>query len=171
MSWQDDWRLKAWEWARRLDRLASGWLVIERQGMVSSAAVRGKRALAMKVRDWIYEVIETFLGGVDALPDTPQPLGLLPQLVIGGAVVVTVTSIAAWISNEEERLVHAKRLFVKAVGEEVAKTSDPEVKRKLAGVVDKVAPDEGGGFPWGWVLFGAVLAGGVGVARQRMREV
>ena len=36
MSWQDEWRLKAWEWARRLDRLASGWLVIERQGRRTS---------------------------------------------------------------------------------------------------------------------------------------
>ena len=166
MSWQDDWRERAWDWARRLDSIATGWLVLEREGHVTSSAIQEKRNLVLKVRGWIYEVIERFLGGVDKLPNK-VPLGALPHLVIGGAVVVTVTSIGAWIANEEERLVDAKRRFVKAVGEEVAKTDDPIVKRTIAGIVEKVAPEEkGGGFPWGWLLLGLALTGGVGVARK-----
>ncbi|MCB9789356.1 MAG: hypothetical protein H6744_21980 [Deltaproteobacteria bacterium] len=170
MSWQDDWRMQAWQWARRLDALATGWLQIERQGMVASAAVRGKRELALKVRGWIYEVIETFLGGVDKLPNT-VPIGALPHLVIGGAIVVTVASIGAWVANEEERLIDAKRLFVKAVGQEVAKASDPVVQRKLAGVAEQVQPKtDKAGFPWGWLLLGLALTGGAGMARQRWRD-
>ncbi|MEZ4436835.1 MAG: hypothetical protein R3F65_30915 [bacterium] len=171
MSWQDEWRLRAWDWARRLDAIATGWLSLERNGGVSSDAVRQKRELVLKVRGWLYEVIERFLGGVDKLPNK-VPLGALPHLVIGGVVVVTVASVGAWVANEEERLVDARTRFVRAVGEEVAKTSDPVVKRVMAGIAEKAAPEEeGGGFPWGWLLLGLALTGGAGVVRKlRSRE-
>lgn len=171
MSWQDDWRLRAYGWARRLDAIATGWLTLEREGNVATSAVKEKRKLVLKVRSWIYEIIERFLGGVDKLPNTPDavPLGALPHLVVGGVAIVTVATIGAWIANEEERLINAKTQFVRAVGEEVAKTSDPEVQRKLAGVAEKVGPDnddKGGGFPWGWLLLGLALTGGAGVVRK-----
>lgn len=168
MSWQDEWRLRAWDWARRLDAVATGWLMLERDGNVASSAMQEKRKLVLKVRGWIYEIIERFLGGVNKLPNK-VPLGALPHLVIGGAVVVTVASVGAWVANEEERLVDARTRFVRAVGEEVAKTDDPEIKRRLTSIGEQVGPTdepEGGGFPWGWLLFGLALTGGATVARK-----
>jgi len=104
MSWQDTWRDQAWSWARRLDAIATGWLQLSQQGRMDSATVAEKRKLVLKVRGWIYEVIDRFLGGVDKLPNRVG-LGALPHLIVGGVVVVTVASIGAWVANEEERAV------------------------------------------------------------------
>ncbi len=164
MSWQDSWRRQAWGWAQRLDRVAVGWLQLARHGKVDSAAIETKRKLVLKVRGWIYEVIEHFLGGVNKLPNR-VPLGALPHLVVGGAVVVTVATIGAWISNEEARLVEARRLFAQTVAEEARKTDDPAVRRKLGKLVDAVADD---GPSWGWLLAALGVATGVELLRRRL---
>lgn len=163
MSWQDDWRRQAWGWARRLDAVATGWLQLAQRGQMESAAVKAKRELVLKVRGWIYEVIEAFLGGVDKLPNRVG-LGALPHLIVGGAVVVTVASIGAWVSNEEARLLEAKRLFAKTVAEAAEKTDDPEVRQRLADLAGSVAEKKP---PLKWLLGGLALAGGLEFARRR----
>jgi len=90
----------------------------------------------------------------------------LPHLVVGGVVVVTVASIGAWVSNEEERLVNAKRLFAQSVAQASKDAADPAVRRKLADLAGSVADE--GGLPWRWVLGGALAMGGLELAR-RMR--
>lgn len=169
MSWQDDWRLQAWNWARRLDQVAMGWSQLEREGKMSSSAVAQKRQVVLKVRSWIYEIIETFLGGVDKLPNRVPigTLGALPHLVVGGVVLVTVASVGAWVSNEEERLIEAKRLFTKTVAEEARKTTDPVVRRKLGDLIEDIG-DDGGGFPWRWVFGALGLAAGAEYVRRRL---
>ncbi|MCA9557511.1 MAG: hypothetical protein KC583_03000, partial [Myxococcales bacterium] len=157
MSWQDDWRRQAWGWARRLDAIATGWLQLAQQGRMDSAAVKGKRELVLKVRGWIYEVIDRFLGGVEKLPNT-VPLGALPHLIVGGVVVVTVASIGAWVSNEEARLVEAKRLFAQTVAEAAQRTDDPAVRQTLADLAGSVADK---GSPLKWFVGGLALLGGL----------
>lgn len=161
MSWQDDWRRMAWQWARRLDRVATGWLQLKQQGRMASDAVDARRRLVLKVRGWIYEVIERFLGGVDKLPNT---LGALPHLVVGGVVIVTVASIGAWVSNEEERLIEARRLFTQTLAEEARNTDDPAIRRKLADLAGSVTDE---GMPWGWIAGLLALLGAAHVARRR----
>ena len=163
MSWQATWRRQAWDWSRRLDRIALGWLQLAQQGRIDSAAVKQKRSLVLKVRGWIYDVIERFLGGVSRLPNR-VPLGALPHLVVGGVVVVTVASIGAWVANEEERLLDAKRRFAQAVAKASQEAEDPEIRRKLAELTGSVADD---GVPWGWLLGGMALFGGLELARRR----
>ena len=163
MSWQATWRRQAWGWARRLDKVAMGWLQLANQGRMDSAAVAQKRRLVLKVRGWIYEVIDRFLGGVNKLPNA-VPLGALPHLVVGGVVVVTVASIGAWVSNEEERLIDAKRLFAQSVAQASKTAGDPAVKRKLADLTGSVADE--GRFPWRWVLGGAAVMSALELVRR-----
>jgi len=143
MSWKTRWRLEAWAWVQRLNAVAHQWGELERKGV---GAARTRRARALRVRDWIYEVIDLFLGGVDALPNVHpikrKPKGAktkpsrvideafggwrratdlrglagLPQLAIGGAVLVTVASVGAWITNEEERVILAREALIRAIG-------------------------------------------------------
>ncbi len=70
------------------DQRAVGVLQLVNQRRMDSAAVAQKRRLVLKVRGWIYEVIDRFLGGVEKLPNTVS-LGALPHLAVGG-VVATV---------------------------------------------------------------------------------
>lgn len=174
MSWRDTWRLRAHEWIRRLNRVSAGWYALQRRGLVKSEAIGKRRKLLRRVRDWMYVVINTYLGGVDKLPNrlTPlPPLGELgaigiPQLAIGGAVVVTAMGIAAYIANHEARLVQARAELldaesrrVNALAKAASETDDPAMRAELAKAVnnrDLLRPDEDEGIA-GWKV-------GLGVA-------
>lgn len=146
MSWQDEWRQRARGWIDRLNRLAIEWHQLDLRGV---RAARERRRLALKVRDWVYEVVDIYLGGVDALPHQGPlkskggigDLGAVSvPLVVAGAAV-TVATLGAWISNEEERVIVAKAKLVRAIGEEARKAQDPEVKKALAGVARRLDPN------------------------------
>lgn len=181
MSWRNTWRREAWSWARRLDRIALEWHKIERMGRVNSQAIRLKRTVVRRVRGWLYEVVERFLGGVDRLPNKVAPLpplGALPHLVIGGAVVVTVATIGGWIATEEERVIAARAKVIDAEARRVeqltrlaAETNDPEALQRLADAASPrgVVTPEGEGLSWavGLAAVGAVAGAVVLLRRKR----
>lgn len=149
MSWRDDWRRRAHGWIQRLNGLALEWHQLDLRGVRSA---RDRRRLVLRVRDWMYAVIDTYLGGIESLPNrmptktkggrkTGGELGALNLALVVAGAAVTVATIGAWISNEEERVIRAKAALVRAIGEEARKATDPEVKRKLAGIADRLDPN------------------------------
>lgn len=150
MSWRDEWRRKAHGWIQRLNRLALDWHQLDLQGVT---VARERRRQALRVRDWMYEVIDVYLGGIERLPNRMPAktkggrktkggeLGAINLALVLAGTAVTVATIGAWISNEEQRVIEAKTKLVRAIGEEARQATDPEVKRALAGVANRLDPN------------------------------
>ncbi len=160
MSWQDEWRAKVHDWIMRLNALALDWHQLNRQGV---RLALDRRKAALRVRDWMYEVVDIYLGGIDKLPNTlpAKPrgeLGALNLALVGAGVAVTVATVGAWISNEEERVLLAKAKLVEAIGKEAREAKDPEVAKALAGVASRLDPNEKPSGPnWKWIAVPVVL--------------
>lgn len=178
MSWQDEWRSRAYGWIQRLNQIAHEWQGLHNHGVESALS---RKRLALQVRDWTYRIVDTYLGGVDKLPNKVPAksrlsglgeLGAIPQLAVGGAVLITAVSIGAWITNEEERIISAKAKLVRAIGEEARKATDPEVARRLAGVAERIDPNtpKPSGAPWLWLLGIPLAALGARAVLNHARE-
>lgn len=171
MTWQDEWRAKVHDWIQRLNALALNWHQLDMQGVT---AARDRRKAALRVRDWMYEVIDIYLGGIEALPNKlpakPREgeLGALQLALVGAGVAVTVATVAAWISNEETRVIEAKAKLVEAIGKEAREAKDPSVAKALAGVAERLDPNEKPGIDWKWI---AVPLVGLAVAPKVVQLV
>ena len=175
-EWQAEWRAQAAGWIDRLNKLGLKWLAVSSaaQKAGNTAVVReakSKRVMLREVRSWVYTIVDTYLGGV-------QALGALPQLVIGGVAVVGVAGFAAWLADEEARVERARKDTLVALAQ-AAKGAPSEVRKALAdatrGVVAvweldgkaKVEAETESSI-WPLVMLGVALAGGgVWLARQR----
>lgn len=153
MKWQDEWRAKVHGWIMRLNALALNWHQLNRHGV---RLALDRRKAALRVRDWMYEVADIYLGGIDKLPNKvpvkPGELGAINLALVGAGVAVTVATVGAWISNEEERVILAKAKLVEAIGKEAREAKDPAVAKALAGVASRLDPNEkSGGLSWQWI--------------------